>query len=458
MKSKYISENIINEVKNAKKEWLSQMQIVYYIKEKYNLKDFTRRNVRDILDDIIYKRIENTTPKKILNMDNEEEIVREYKKEWKIFKYNISSNNDVYDITINTSEQNHINDVEKLFEKVKLNIKEYNIKTIKFNYWESFFRNWNEIEIVPLYQIKITFVPKKNVNLIERYRNELDFYYKNANDFKKIKEKKEKKEKNMIEICPKDIHFNKRGHKELLWEEYNTSIAERRFSTIIDKTIEIAKKITNNNIDSINLILWSDMFNIDNNQNATSNWTPQDICEEYELGVQKTIKFLINEIENLYKNTKAKIHIIMVPWNHDYGTTFHIWNVLKYFFMNKNKKITVDNSLFLRKYIVYWKQCIAITHWNWIPRNNFFNVILKEMNSKKIKADNVEIHTWHLHKQMQENFVWIDEFWLRFRIVSSISGTDNWHNLKWYIWNKKAIDSFIWNKDRWLICELNIWE
>lgn len=355
--------------------------------------------------------------------------------------------------TVNIKTNKRIKTLEDLIAQCSIDIDNYEIEKHIVNKRDGHSKDndWNT-QITELFQVKARMKPRKSLNM-KQVKEEIKTELKKYSPSKEKIEVPKDNNAKLLEICPKDLHFNKKADKDISGDKYNTDIAEERFEQTIWKAISY---VENFKIDKIVLILWSDMMNVDNIQNTTTSWTPQDIFEEHRKAVKRARQFLTKQIEKLQNTVGVWIDVVIVPWNHDYETSFHIGDSLECIFEN-NENVNIENSLQSRKYYEYWNNCIALTHWKDEKPSGLPLIALQEMRKKWITAENVEIHRGHFHKKKEISYTWVDEnTWIVDRVVSSLSWTDERHFNKWYVNNRKALDCFVWDKQDGVIMNLNI--
>lgn len=255
----------------------------------------------------------------------------------------------------------------------------------------------------------------------------------------------------LCEIDLNDLHFGKLAWKEECGEDYDLKIAERMFRNAIQDLVAYASGFR---IEEFLVPLGSDMMHIDNNKSETTGGTRVDADGRYT-------KIYLSFYENViwmteYLMTFAPVKIKLIPGNHDYMTTFFLCHALGQRFRNVDR-VEVDVSPKSRKYHHYGCNLIGMMHGDHVPGDGIKvlpTIMSSEMREIWPQITNPE---WHLgHKHTAKKFSTRDFDTMNGHVVrwlSALTATDKWHFDKLYVGNRKAAESFIY--DRALGCVAN---
>jgi len=316
-------------------------------------------------------------------------------------------------------------------------------KSIMWNIAEKYWLSDSEIEwgrISSEDGISVRF--KKKASLTSKTMREV--LGENISDFKiKLKAPKKVKSNYLCEVNIFDPHFWKLAWKDETGQSYDLKIAEDIYMNTIAELIQDMKIYRP---EKIILTVWSDFFNADNNANTTTAGTPQDCDSRHQKAFWVGIRVCRSAIEEL--NKIAPVHVVVVPWNHDKVTSYHMWVVLEVMY-DWNKSITIDNSPADMKIFEYGKCLISWDHGDWPKTKDVPWIIARDYPEMWWRTLFRENHRWHLH---QESCT--DLHWFKIRIEPSISARDAWHATKWY-GSLRGAKAYIWDKERWLKAQLH---
>ncbi len=242
-----------------------------------------------------------------------------------------------------------------------------------------------------------------------------------------------KKGNKLLEISIPDLHIGKLSHKEETGEDYDLKIATDRYKTAVKYLLKTA------NIEEVSDILLpigNDLFNVDNQFSMTSGGTPQDCDSRFHKMVKAAKELLVDTITGL--SAFAKVHVLIVPGNHDEITSFMLGEVLEAWFHN-NDRVIVNNTAKLRKYFQWGKNGFLYTHGD-KERHGDLGLIFATEESK-LWADTKYrfVKLGHLHKQKKVEYMTTDTLQgFQIEILPSLSSSDKWHYGKGFIGNKQA--------------------
>lgn len=242
----------------------------------------------------------------------------------------------------------------------------------------------------------------------------------------------------LLEIPIEDVHFGKLSLSEDVSEPYNYNLAKERFSYVID---DIIQSVSGMNIEKIIFPIGSDYFHVDNVNSSTTAGTRQDI----DLSPQLIFKYGLEcLIENIIKLTSiAPVEVFCINGNHDFLSSYHaICSLQCYFHNDENVNVNTDTSP--RKYVEFGKVLLGFTHGD-KEKKRIEGLMQIEAREAWGRTKYHEFHMGHLHSEhtREVNGVII-------RNLSSITGTDAWHNNSGYVGAIKKCQSFLWDKERGL--------
>jgi hypothetical protein len=242
----------------------------------------------------------------------------------------------------------------------------------------------------------------------------------------------------MLEISIVDLHLGKLTWEPETGQNYDMKIASKKFMNVIYDIVDRTKDM---NLEKIILPIGNDFFNFDNIEGKTTQGTPQDndsrIHKMYGTGTE----LLIRTIDILEKI--APVEAFLVPGNHDMLISYYAADKIKTHF-RLSPNVTINEQPTTRKYIEFGKCLIGFTHGDKEGKRIFGNM-QQEKPEAWGRTKYREWHLAHLHSEQVK-----EEFGIKVRSLTSITGTDAWHYQKGYVGSLPVSQSFIWDKEKGL--------
>ncbi len=367
------------------------------------------------------------------------------------------------EVTITTRNPiNHITTLEELLEATNVDLDVWKVKNYVVNKWDvtswksgSAERRQNFQVKVWLIRIEDNFKAKEAAKIFK----ELIRNYKAPKFITKNSDLRKQRENNLFELSLFDLHLGKLAWVGETGENYDTKIAIRRFHEALDILLKRAESF---NYDRILFPVGNDFFNTDTIFNTTTSGTFQD----EDLRWQKTFTLgtqLMVDAINILKTTNVPIDIIVIPGNHDFERSYYLGSFLEAWFRN-DETVNVNNGATPRKYYRYGETLLGFTHGYYEKESSLPLLMASDYGSKKFWSE-TKFHEWHLghfHRKIAKKYIVarndktiLEDLGVTIRYLSSLTGTEEWHNKKGFIGNIKAGEAYIWNKDAGLIAQLN---
>lgn len=345
---------------------------------------------------------------------------------------------------------NRIVTVSQLLEAYSLSLEEWEIEKEVVNTWEIGAKDADgNIALTPMFQVKAWLRKRTEVSDLAKVRQEF------IEDLQKLSPKVELNDyttsddsKKMLQINIFDLHFGKIAWGEEVGDDYNIEIATHRMNSCVDYFIKCYQAF---NIDEILFPISNDFFNSDRSHpfNSTTAGTPQEEDTRWQNTFRKGRELLITNILKL--TALAPVKVRMVPGNHDFERSFYLGDSLEGWFFN-NENVSVDNSANPRKYHLFGKNLIGLTHGNNEKVTDLPMIMAQENPREWAESVYREFHLGHLHHKKEIKYKSTDEYQgVIIRYMSSMSGTDSWHHRKGYIGAKKSAEAFLWDAEKGLL-------
>ena len=266
-------------------------------------------------------------------------------------------------------------------------------------------------------------------------------------------------DKEFAVINPADLHLWKIAYKFISWDNYDISTAKKNLREKLGETL--AKLEQGGFPSELLFVIGNDWLNIDSPSQATTSWTPQDNDWMYKNAKNELISLRLEVIERL--KTKAPIKVINVAGNHDEETSISIYNMLRACYNNSDNVSFNTEQSFEEQPISNTQQRQAIKKGNTLLAFNHGDKYTSNTKRKQIPNDvrtryshmidkntNIYVMLWHLHKKIKQQEQVVNQmngvtvFWL-----PSLSGVDKRHDNNNYVGNPKALETFVFHKDKW---------
>ena len=253
----------------------------------------------------------------------------------------------------------------------------------------------------------------------------------------------------LLEINACDLHLGKIG---IDGDEYSLEIARGR---MIDALTQLVKRASGYYINQILFVVGNDFLNSDGDWPivSTTKGTPQYNTDKGIEVYRAGRKLIVECIQMLVEY--ADVHVSVVPGNHDRESMMHIGDALEMFY-SEHENVTVDNSNSMMKSYVYGKCLIINDHGDGPKLNDLPGIVSQRYREIWSDVKYVEVHRGHLHTNKAYKMQAVEELnGLTVRNLSSMSATDEWHDMKGYVGNIKKASAFVWSKYNGVQAKLN---
>lgn len=254
----------------------------------------------------------------------------------------------------------------------------------------------------------------------------------------------------LLEISIWDHHFGKLCWGQETGESFDLKIAEQIYSNAAHELIEKARGFA---IEKIVLPIGQDFFHIDNPANTTVAGTPQDVDGRFFKVFATGQRALINLIDVLMGI--APVHIMWVPGNHDWNTSWFMVKVLEAHYRLIHN-VTIDSSAMPRKHIEYGINLLGYTHGNEEKHSSLPVLMAGQWPQAWARTKHREWKIGHFHKVKETQFNAAETIdGVLVRTLPSLTGTDSWHYKKGYVGGMRAAQAFLYSAKKGYAGHLN---
>lgn len=377
-----------------------------------------------------------------------------------------SSNGNEAEVEMNTRSnytEDHIKTLEQLLEKAKVDMDVWHVKDFLVNKWDVTLKENDVAKTYENFQVKARLERLVEVfrfkQAAEIFKDMIDNYEPPVLVVNHDFDVKTSNENNLLEISIFDLHLGKLAWAGETGENYDTKIARKRFLEAIEMLLNRSGGF---DIDRILFPIGNDFFNSDTIFNTTTAGTPQDEDLRWQKTYKVGIQLLVDAI-NILKQVGVPVDVIVIPGNHDFERSFYMGEFLDAWFRN-DTQVNINNSANPRKYYRYGEVLLGFTHGSEEKEMALPMIMASDKESKPMWSD-TKFHEWHLgHVHRKKNITYggadknktlTEDLGVTVRYLSSLTGTEEWHNKKGFIGNIKAADAFVWNDETGLIAHLN---
>lgn len=236
-----------------------------------------------------------------------------------------------------------------------------------------------------------------------------------------------------------DPHIGKYAwSRETGWEDYDLTIATRLIRESVAELLETPDPIGRR-------ALWclGDLLHYDTPHGTTTKGTPLDRDGRVEKMLEEAVAVLCDVVETMAERTA--VDVVLVPGNHDAVMTVALRQILSAYFKN-DKRVTIDTRATSRKYITHGKCLIGLAHGD-KAQKRLGELMALEAN--KAWGDSLlrEVHHGHLHSEAAITTVG----GVTIRQHPALCPPDGWHSVEGFVGATRAMDSYTYHADGYLI-------
>jgi hypothetical protein len=364
---------------------------------------------------------------------------------------------DTAEYSFNTDKR--IQTLQDLIDACDIDLAVWDIDRWVCNKWEVGAKNAaKEIEVHPLFQVKVFLKPKKGKSLFELKDALIEEMKQFAPKYPVIR-RKPNRDPHLLVVDPGDPHFGKYASAEETGADYNMKKAEERYEEGIEGLIE---KVRYFQFDKIVFVGGNDKMHVDTPHNLTTSGTRQDTDGMWFEHFRSAKRAEIKAVDRLL--TVADVHYVHCPSNHDYQTGFYFADNIASWYHN-NRNITFDISIAHRKYAQYGTSLLGFSHGDGAKEESLPDLMAKE--ARQAWAQTVYAY-WYLHHihhkvkngrrgkekiQLEKDKIGVSilhtaldldpEEFNHIEYLRSLSGTDSWHSRNGFCSSFKAMEAFV---------------
>lgn len=342
---------------------------------------------------------------------------------------------------------------QELLRHAKIDESIWEVAEVKVNNWEVAGKRkrgqgdggkWKEEEIwkTGLRQVSVKLRRKAPKLIQDGIRGILDDVPSWRKSLPTPKVRYSRKGDHLLELSLYDVHLGKLCWGAETQYNYDLKIAAADYRGAVEDMFERVKGFA---IEKIVIPVGNDFFNVDNWAKTTAKGTPVDSTDDRFTKVFQVGYDCIQDAVIACRDV-APVELIWVPGNHDPATSWYLCEMLRKVF-DKDKRVTVDNSLNTRKYQLYGISLIGWNHSDNVSFEKLASLMPIEVPPQMWSASVYRhIRVGHWHKKKQVRHVNRDTFHgVDVTAIPSLSVTDKWHYDQGYVGNLRTAETAIWS-------------
>ncbi len=359
-------------------------------------------------------------------------------------KDSIEASGDKAVVTKGTTEQ--VRSLEDLVRVCSIDLSVWQVERWVANKWEMAANVNDEIEVTPLYQVKVWLrrnapiqaVKEEIASLLADARAALGEHRGPVVSLPRPREAGL-----LLELAIPDLHLGKLAWKpETGYADYDVKIAERVFEEALETLIDRTNHFP---IERIVFPIGNDLLNSDNKQGTTSKGTPLDNDSRWHKAFSIGRRMMCRAVERLRQI--APVDVIAVSGNHDAISVFALADSLTCYFHNV-PDVTIANSPALRKYYSFGKLALMFTHGDRGKATDWPLLFATEQPKMFGNARFREVHTGHTHQTKTS-----EHHGVRVRVSPALCPPDAWHSDNQYVGNVRGAEAYVYHPEDGLVAQ-----
>jgi hypothetical protein len=349
-----------------------------------------------------------------------------------------------------------IQSLDELVKQFNVDLSVWEVERFEANSWEmgaipravgsgkEWSRPSTELIITPLYQVRASFVKKKNIEAARQELEDLKKLYKESAHWPEPVIKPCVTSGNSLELLIPDLHAGKFAWaKETGHQDYDTPTAVATFERAVD---EILSRAHGYIFEEIVLGVGNDLLNSDDYNSQTTKGTLVNSDTRYQKTYKAVREMQVRTIEKLRKHCKCVI-VKVIPGNHDTQSTFTLGDSLECYFHNYDD-VVIDNGPSPHKFYRWGKVLLGFTHGDKGKKTDYGLWMATERSKDFGETIFREIHIGHTHGLKVD-----EKFGVRVRTFAALCPPDAWHAAEHFVGNLRQAEAIVWNKEKGRIAE-----
>lgn len=247
-----------------------------------------------------------------------------------------------------------------------------------------------------------------------------------------------------------DLHLGNLIWGEEVGEDWDVHIASQIFEQTLDSLIHKAMTyVEGSGFDEILWIVGNDFLHADGKSAQTSAGTQLALDTRWQKIFRMGRMLQCGAIEKL-RSITDKVHVLVVPGNHDELSSFALGEVLAALY-DHTEDVEVDNSPPLRKYRRYGNTLLGFTHGSNEKLDRLPLVMATEAREDWGETEFHEFHLGHFHHRKGRRYV--DEYedqGVVLRVLPTVTAADDYHSRLGLVTATRAAEGYLFHEENGL--------
>ena len=360
------------------------------------------------------------------------------------------------DKAVITTKSLNIRTLEDALREAKVDLTIWEVDRHKVNSWEVTMKLKNGEEDNPqtFTNYAVTVWLKRKTAEVLSLEQILQDIKRHSPIVSKIKQISTKchKNKRELEISIMDPHFGMccfTPQSDLTWS------MDECESVVLDMLTRILERAAiHGPYEQIVFPFGNDFLHADNVFHTTTAGTAQPEMSSWHETFVRGEKLAIKMIEMMKQ--VAPVKLIVVPGNHARQTEFVLGRLLQAYYHN-DKNIEFDATTSPHKYHHYGVNLIGFEHGHSVkPQIRLASLMSNECRDIWAQTSYREWHLGDQHRKGSSKPSTMEEQGVSVEFLPGLTPPNEWHRLKGYNWQKRAVMAFVWDKTAGPISRLQV--
>lgn len=250
----------------------------------------------------------------------------------------------------------------------------------------------------------------------------------------------------MLEVPLFDQHFGKYCWADETGTDFDSAKAERLVVGAVQRAADAA-----GGFEEALLVVGGDYFHADSRHNTTERGGHVLDVDTRQAKVWEAATRALHRAVELLAAKANRVHVIVIPGNHDWESSFHLQRLLAAYYRNE-ARVHVPTSPRSRQYVLWGKVLLGFAHGHLMPMQDLASLMAAEVPEWWAQSTERTWHLGHIHKRKGLRYLSGDTFHgVQVEHLESLAGTDAWHHENGFIGNPRRLEAFVWHNERGLI-------
>lgn len=204
------------------------------------------------------------------------------------------------------------------------------------------------------------------------------------------------------------------------------------------------------------LVMGGDWFHSDTRHNQTERGGHALDVDTRQWKVWEAAADAIHASVATLAQACAEVHLVVIPGNHDWESSFHLSRLLAAFY-RADPRVSVLASPKSRQYVRWGTVLLGFAHGHLVPMGDLASLMALEAKEDWAQTTERAWHQGHIHKGKALRTTSLDgQHSVTVEHIESLSGTDAWHHENGFVGMPRRQTAFVWHKRHGLLQRLYV--